>query len=506
VQTHYDVRHPEFWQLVHGVYDYIITQPPTDVAESIIIQGQEHCSLIALLLTPEKVSQLQTVLAHKPPSISIAIGNSHSWLIWAPSLAYRNFYIEISEADLAMRTRLSQEDFALHIQDRISQHISRASFAGQHAAAAAAAAAAASPFMSSHPFYHPQTQFQHPAAAYSHVGFGYPGDPSAVDQYFSGTPYGKQRDSSTNPAAAAAAAAAAYGNAGADANKRASDSSPAGTAAAAANTHASGNSPVPTSNATNAVTSNPAFVDFSSLGAAYPTRHPSAAYAQPVLPYYSRPTQPPSPTQSWQFQQHPWASPGLSAAHMASTLGPSPASHVPGHYPPPPFNPAAILMDMDKLTQGGTVVPGRELPPGTVPMYGLHKPTAFKPGNNLPPNPSTSPGPSAAAVAAAMEDQQLMLSQAEMLYLKGVHAAKQGKALEVAIDKYRSMYSKKDVITKVCKMKYRSAQRKLRIAKHIQRFPEISTMTQRQAERYISEKLRKSRGNGESRASGSEED
>lgn len=83
--------------------------------------------------------------------------------------------------------------------------------------------------------------------------------------------------------------------------------------------------------------------------------------------------------------------------------------------------------------------------------------------------------------------------QHELLYLKGVHAAKQGKALERAIDKYKGMYSKKDVITKVCKMKYRSAQRKLRIAKYIERFPEIASMTQRQAERYISEKLKKSR-------------
>lgn len=84
-------------------------------------------------------------------------------------------------------------------------------------------------------------------------------------------------------------------------------------------------------------------------------------------------------------------------------------------------------------------------------------------------------------------------SQHELLYLKGVHAAKQGKALERTIDKYKGMYSKRDVITKVCKMKYRSAQRKLRIAKYIEKFPEISGMTQRQAEKYISDQLKKQR-------------
>jgi len=83
--------------------------------------------------------------------------------------------------------------------------------------------------------------------------------------------------------------------------------------------------------------------------------------------------------------------------------------------------------------------------------------------------------------------------QHELLYLKGVHAAKQGKALERTIDKYKGMYSKRDVITKVCKMKYRSAQRKLRIAKYIEKFPEISSMTQRQAEKYISEQLKRQR-------------
>ena len=172
-------------------------------------------------------------------------------------------------------------------------------------------------------------------------------------------------------------------------------------------------------------------------------------------------------------------------------------------------------MDMDKLNRPDLLPPNAAAAAAVAAAaahaanasgaspYGLHKPTAFKAsnvpaqnGNGVP--SSGSPVPNA-SVPAAIEDQQLMLSQAEMLYLKGVHAAKQGKALEDAIDKYRSMYSKKDVITKVCKMKYRSAQRKLRIAKHIQRFPEISTMTQRQAERYISEKLRKSRNGTEGR-------
>jgi len=39
-------------------------------------------------------------------------------------------------------------------------------------------------------------------------------------------------------------------------------------------------------------------------------------------------------------------------------------------------------------------------------------------------------------------------------------------------------------------MKYRSAQRKLRIAKYLDRFPEIGAMTQRHAEAYLSNKLR----------------
>jgi len=82
------------------------------------------------------------------------------------------------------------------------------------------------------------------------------------------------------------------------------------------------------------------------------------------------------------------------------------------------------------------------------------------------------------------------------MYLKGVHAAQQGKALESAIKKHKSTLSKRQVLTDVCKMKYRSAQRKLRIAKFIQQWPEISNMTQRAAERYISEQLKKAKKNG----------
>jgi hypothetical protein len=63
------------------------------------------------------------------------------------------------------------------------------------------------------------------------------------------------------------------------------------------------------------------------------------------------------------------------------------------------------------------------------------------------------------------------------------------------IERYSNIFSKREVITKVCKMKYRSAQRKLRIAKYIHFFPEIASMTQRQAERYISLKLKSSKNN-----------
>lgn len=78
-----------------------------------------------------------------------------------------------------------------------------------------------------------------------------------------------------------------------------------------------------------------------------------------------------------------------------------------------------------------------------------------------------------------------------LLFLKGAHAANQGRNLEGAIRKFKNQYSKKDVITRVCKMKYRSAQRKLRIAKYIEIWPEIATMSQRAAERYISQNLKK---------------
>eukprot|EP01122_Echinamoeba_exundans_P007055 TRINITY_DN2090_c0_g1_i1.p1 TRINITY_DN2090_c0_g1~~TRINITY_DN2090_c0_g1_i1.p1 ORF type:complete len:467 (+),score=101.22 TRINITY_DN2090_c0_g1_i1:313-1713(+) len=78
-----------------------------------------------------------------------------------------------------------------------------------------------------------------------------------------------------------------------------------------------------------------------------------------------------------------------------------------------------------------------------------------------------------------------------LLFLKGSHAANQGRHLEGAIRKFKNQFSKKDVITRVCKMKYRSAQRKLRIAKYIEIWPEIATMSQRAAERYISQNLKK---------------
>jgi hypothetical protein len=78
-----------------------------------------------------------------------------------------------------------------------------------------------------------------------------------------------------------------------------------------------------------------------------------------------------------------------------------------------------------------------------------------------------------------------------LLFLKGSLAANQGRHLEGAIRKFKNQFSKKDVITRVCKMKYRSAQRKLRIAKYIEIWPEIATMSQRAAERYISQNLKK---------------
>lgn len=75
--------------------------------------------------------------------------------------------------------------------------------------------------------------------------------------------------------------------------------------------------------------------------------------------------------------------------------------------------------------------------------------------------------------------------------VKGLIAAKDGKELEQQIDKFKDVYTKKEVITKICKMKYRSAQRKLRIAKYIEKYPQISNMTQRQAEKFITEQQKK---------------
>jgi hypothetical protein len=88
------------------------------------------------------------------------------------------------------------------------------------------------------------------------------------------------------------------------------------------------------------------------------------------------------------------------------------------------------------------------------------------------------------------DDRDAFSDPTEHLCLKGGAAASQGQTLQHYIDKYSNIFSKREVITKVCNMKYRSAQRKLRIAKYINQFPEIASMTQRQAERYISEKLK----------------
>jgi hypothetical protein len=91
------------------------------------------------------------------------------------------------------------------------------------------------------------------------------------------------------------------------------------------------------------------------------------------------------------------------------------------------------------------------------------------------------------------DDSSTDVDQKTLLYLKGIAAANQGQALQEYIEKYSNVFSKREVITKVCKMKYRSAQRKLRIAKYIASYPEISAMTQRQAEKYISEKLKQNK-------------
>jgi hypothetical protein len=49
--------------------------------------------------------------------------------------------------------------------------------------------------------------------------------------------------------------------------------------------------------------------------------------------------------------------------------------------------------------------------------------------------------------------------------------------------------SKRSVIENVYKMPYRSAQRKIRIAKYIDKYPEMNQMTQREAERYLTKKI-----------------
>jgi hypothetical protein len=79
--------------------------------------------------------------------------------------------------------------------------------------------------------------------------------------------------------------------------------------------------------------------------------------------------------------------------------------------------------------------------------------------------------------------------------IDGNYAAKQGQALQESIKKYSNILSKHEVITKVCKTKYRSGQRKIRIAKYLGTYPEISTMTQRQAEQYLSQKIKPKRKN-----------
>jgi hypothetical protein len=49
--------------------------------------------------------------------------------------------------------------------------------------------------------------------------------------------------------------------------------------------------------------------------------------------------------------------------------------------------------------------------------------------------------------------------------------------------------SKRSVIENVYKIPYRSAQRKIRIAKYIDKYPEMNQMTQREAERYLVKKI-----------------
>lgn len=88
------------------------------------------------------------------------------------------------------------------------------------------------------------------------------------------------------------------------------------------------------------------------------------------------------------------------------------------------------------------------------------------------------------------DDDDSSIDPITLRAIDGNYAAKQGQSLQECIKKYSNILSKREVITKICKMKYRSGQRKIRIAKYLGTYPEISTMTQRQAERYLSQKMK----------------
>jgi hypothetical protein len=88
------------------------------------------------------------------------------------------------------------------------------------------------------------------------------------------------------------------------------------------------------------------------------------------------------------------------------------------------------------------------------------------------------------------DDDDSSIDPITLRAIDGNYAAKQGQSLQECIKKYSNILSKREVITKICKMKYRSGQRKIRIAKYLGTYPEISTMTQRQAEQYLSQKMK----------------
>jgi hypothetical protein len=66
------------------------------------------------------------------------------------------------------------------------------------------------------------------------------------------------------------------------------------------------------------------------------------------------------------------------------------------------------------------------------------------------------------------------------------HAYYQGQVIIDCVKILNGNMTKREVIENICKLKYRTAQRKIRLAKHIEKFPEMKWMTQTQAECYLS--------------------